>query len=81
LPFSSGQKPLFEDYLPKRTLFRPSFPPKKFKTHYPLVYFDVTPVHLVSETRKALPMKVGKPERWDYEYGRAMSISQASPWQ
>jgi hypothetical protein len=37
---------------------------------YPLVCFDETPVQLVSETRQALPMKVGQPERWDYEYHR-----------
>jgi len=37
---------------------------------YPLVCFDETPVQLVSETRNALPMKVGQPERWDYKYHR-----------
>lgn len=37
---------------------------------YPLVCFDETPVQLVSETRQALPLKVGQPERWDYEYHR-----------
>ncbi len=37
---------------------------------YPLICFDETPVQLVSETRKALPMKLGQPERWDYEYHR-----------
>lgn len=37
---------------------------------YPLVCFDETPVQLVSETRQALPMKHGQPERWDYEYHR-----------
>jgi hypothetical protein len=31
---------------------------------YPLVCFDETPVQLVSETRKSLPMKSGQPERW-----------------
>jgi transposase len=43
---------------------RPSDP------RYPLVCFDETPVQLVSETRKAIPMKIGQPERWDYEYHR-----------
>jgi transposase len=38
--------------------------------HNPLVCFDETPVQLVSETRTALPMKAGQPERWDYEYHR-----------
>ena len=37
---------------------------------YPLVCFDETPVQLVSETRQALPMQRGQPERWDYEYHR-----------
>jgi len=37
---------------------------------YPLVCFDETPVQLVSETRKALPLKAGQPERYDYEYHR-----------
>jgi hypothetical protein len=43
---------------------------RPFDPRYPLVCFDETPVQLVSETRKALPMKEGKPERWDYEYHR-----------
>jgi transposase len=43
---------------------------RPFDPRFPLVCFDETPVQLVSETRKALPMKVGKPERWDYEYHR-----------
>jgi transposase len=37
---------------------------------YPLICFDETPVQLVSETRKALPLKAGQPERYDYEYHR-----------
>jgi transposase len=37
---------------------------------HPLVCFDETPVQLVSETRKALPMIIGQPERYDYEYHR-----------
>ena len=43
---------------------------RPFDPRYPLVCFDETPVQLVSETRKAIPMKVGQPERWDYEYHR-----------
>ncbi len=43
---------------------------RPFDPRYPLVCFDESPVQLVSETRKALPMQVGKPERWDYEYHR-----------
>jgi len=37
---------------------------------HPLVCFDETPVQLVSEKRKSLPMKAGQPERYDYEYRR-----------
>jgi DDE superfamily endonuclease len=37
----------------------------------PLVCLDETSKQLVSETRKPLPMKVGQPERADYEYERA----------
>jgi transposase len=36
----------------------------------PLVCFDESPEQLVSETRQALPMQSGKPERYDYEYQR-----------
>jgi hypothetical protein len=37
---------------------------------YPLVCLDETPVQLVSEVRQALPMTVGQPECYDYEYHR-----------
>lgn len=37
---------------------------------HPLVCFDESPEQLVSETRQALPMKPGKPQRYDYEYRR-----------
>lgn len=43
---------------------------RPFDPRFPLVCFDETPVQLVSETRQAIPMKVGQPERWDYEYHR-----------
>ena len=43
---------------------------RPFDPRFPLVCFDETPVQLVSETRKAIPMKEGQPERWDYEYHR-----------
>lgn len=36
----------------------------------PLVCFDETPVQLVRETRRSIPMKPGQPERYDYEYQR-----------
>jgi hypothetical protein len=37
---------------------------------HPLVCFDESPEQLVSETRQALPMEAGKPERYDHEYQR-----------
>jgi transposase len=43
---------------------------RPFDPRYPLVCFDETPVQLVRETRQAIPMKIGQPERWDYEYHR-----------
>ena len=36
----------------------------------PLVCFDESPKQLVSETRQALPMQPGQPEKYDYEYQR-----------
>ena len=36
----------------------------------PLVCFDESPEQLVRETRQALPMQTGQPERYDYEYHR-----------
>jgi transposase len=36
----------------------------------PLVCFDESPEQLVRETRQALPMEAGKPERYDHEYLR-----------
>lgn len=43
---------------------------RPFDPRYPLVCFDETPVQLIRETRQAIPMKPGQPERWDYEYHR-----------
>ena len=37
---------------------------------YPIVCLDETPVQLVSETRQPIPMKRGKPARYDFEYRR-----------
>lgn len=36
----------------------------------PLICFDESPEQLVSETRQALPMMPGQPEKYDYEYHR-----------
>ncbi|MHC1733386.1 MAG: IS630 family transposase [Bacteroidales bacterium] len=44
---------------------------RSFDPRFPLVCFDEKPVQqLVRETRKAIPMQIGQPERWDYEYHR-----------
>lgn len=43
---------------------------RPFDPRFPLVCFDETPVQLVRETRQAIPMQIGQPERWDYEYHR-----------
>jgi transposase len=37
---------------------------------YPCVCLDERPVQMVSETRQPLPMELGQPERYDYEYRR-----------
>jgi hypothetical protein len=39
-------------------------------SRYPVVSFDETPTQLVGETRIALPMEPGHPQRYDYEYRR-----------
>jgi len=36
----------------------------------PRVCFDESPYQMIAETRSALPMETGKPERYDYEYSR-----------
>ena len=36
----------------------------------PRVCFDEQPYQMISELREPLPPKPGKPERYDYEYGR-----------
>jgi len=37
---------------------------------YPTVCFDEIPYQLISETQKPLPIQMGKPLRYDYEYRR-----------
>ena len=37
---------------------------------YPTVCFDEIPYQLISETQKPLPLQMGKPLRYDYEYRR-----------
>ena len=41
----------------------------------PVVCFDELPVQLTGEVVEALPMKAGKPKRFDYEYKRAGTAS------
>lgn len=36
----------------------------------PVVCFDEMPYQLIAETRQPLPMQVGRPQRYDYEYKR-----------
>jgi hypothetical protein len=42
-----------------------------YQADYPMVCFDEIPYQMISETRQPLPMQLGKPERYDYEYRRA----------
>lgn len=37
---------------------------------YPVVTFDESPYQMISETRVALPVEPGQPQRYDYEYKR-----------
>jgi len=46
-------------------LYAEPYDPKR-----PLVCFDEKMVQLIAETRRPLPMKLGQPERFDYEYRR-----------
>ena len=41
---------------------------------HPLVCFDETPEQLISETRPALPMQRGQPQRYDFEYRRGECV-------
>ena len=41
-----------------------------YKPRYPVVCFDESPYQLVSEVRQPLPMGLGRPRRYDYEYRR-----------
>ena len=43
---------------------------RAFNPMHSIVCFDETQVQLISETRQTIPMKVGQPERHDYEYRR-----------
>lgn len=41
-----------------------------FKTRYPMICFDERPVQLIADVYDPLPMQVGQPRRYDYEYKR-----------
>lgn len=41
-----------------------------FQREYPVVCFDEFPYQLISETRQPLPLEMGKPLRYDFEYRR-----------
>jgi len=41
-----------------------------YNPHFPVVCFDERPYQLVRETRLALPVAPGQPQRYDYEYAR-----------
>jgi hypothetical protein len=43
---------------------------ESYQPLYPVICFDEVPYQLVSETQRALPMKPGRPARYDYEYRR-----------
>jgi len=46
-------------------LYQEPYDPKK-----PVIGFDEKPKQLIGEKRKLIPMKPGKPEKYDYEYIR-----------
>ena len=46
-----------------------------YNEQLPVVCFDELPIQLLGETLTALPMKVGKPARIDYEYERGGTCS------
>ena len=59
-------------------LYQEPFDPKK-----PVVTFDERPVQLISETRRPLPARPGRRERYDYEYhreGTANLFEFFQPW-
>jgi hypothetical protein len=41
-----------------------------YQPAYPVICFDEVPYQMVSETKRPLPMKSGKPLRYDFEYRR-----------
>ena len=43
---------------------------RPYDSKYPVVCLDEQPTQLIGETRHALPVELGKPERIDYEYER-----------
>jgi len=43
---------------------------RPYDARFPVVCMDEQPVQLIGETRIALPIELGQPERYDYEYRR-----------
>jgi hypothetical protein len=43
---------------------------KDYDPKYPVVCLDEKPKQLLEDNRKSIPMKIGSPERYDYEYKR-----------
>ena len=41
-----------------------------YNASFPVVCFDECPYQLIGETRQPLPLKPGRPQRYDYEYQR-----------
>ena len=41
-----------------------------YQPAFPVICFDEVPYQMVSETKLPLPMRNGKPERYDFEYRR-----------
>ena len=51
-------------------LYEESYNPKR-----PLIGIDEKPKQLIEDSRKPIPMKPGKPERYDYEYIRRGNVN------
>ncbi len=43
---------------------------RPYDSNVPMVCMDEKPIQLIKERRQVIPMEVGKPKRYDYEYER-----------
>ncbi|GAA5818175.1 MAG: Pseudogene of conserved hypothetical protein [Methanobrevibacter sp. CfCl-M3] len=41
---------------------------KEYDPFYPVIYFDEKHKKLIEDVRERIPIKPGKPEKYDYEY-------------